>query len=196
MKLMPHLYALISLYVIRKGKCIMPVYSKEFLSFGNEYNVMFGDTPLILGRGVLYLGKKLPNISGLVTPELTHPCFVPGVKKLILTVPSIDTPVCEYQIKEISGRIDSYHNETGRDVYVISVDTPFAHARFIKENGISKRINFLSAYADHHFLDTSGLRIQELNLFARSAIACDELDTVTNICVTKDLTHIPSFDFK
>lgn len=174
----------------------MPVYSKEFISFGNEFKVMFGGNTLNLGKGEIYLGSKLPNLSGLITPELTAPCFIPGKKKLILTVPSIDTPVCEEQIKELNGRIDNYYNETGRDVYVLSVDTPFAQARFIKANKISNRINFLSAYSDHHFLNVSGLRIQELSLFTRSVIACDELDTVTNICVTKDITHIPFIDFK
>ena len=174
----------------------MPVYSKEFLSFGNEYYVMFGDKKLTLGKGLLFLKRKLPDITGLVTPELTSPYFITGKKKLILTVPSIDTPVCEHQIKELNEKIENFHNKTGRDVYVISVDTPFAQKRFIRENGISDQINFLSAYANHDFLNTSGLHIQELNLFTRSAIACDEVDTVTNICVTRDITHIPSLDFK
>lgn len=181
---------------IKEGKHIMPVYSKDFLSFGNEYKVMFGDKRLTLGQGKLYLGRKLPDTSGLVTPELTPPYFISGKKKLILTVPSVDTPVCEYQIKEMNDKIDGYYDETGRDVYVISVDTPFAQTRFIKENKISGRINFLSAYANHDFLEASGLHVLELNLFARSVIACDELGTVTGICVTKDITHIPAFDFK
>ncbi|HGT6054026.1 TPA: redoxin family protein [Escherichia coli] len=173
----------------------MPVHSKDYLSFGNEYKVMFGDKQLTLGKGKLFLGQELPDTTGLVTPELTSPYFISGKRKLILTVPSVDTPVCEYQIKEMNDKIDSYYNKTGRDVYVISIDTPFAQARFIKDNRISNRINFLSAYANHDFLDASGLHILELNLFARSAIACDELGTVTSICVTKDITHIPSFDF-
>ncbi|ECN9267020.1 redoxin family protein [Salmonella enterica subsp. enterica serovar Typhimurium] len=174
----------------------MPAYSKEFLSFGNEYNVMFGDNQLTLNKGHLFLGRKLPNITSLVTPELTPPYFISGKRKLILTVPSIDTPVCEYQIKKMNENSKRYHDETGRDVYVISVDTPFAQTRFIKDNRINPYINFLSAYASHDFLNASGLHILELNLFARAAIACDELDTVTNICVTRDITHIPSLDFK
>lgn len=174
----------------------MPVHSKDFLSFGNEYKVMFGDKQLTLGKGKLFLGMKLPDTSGLVTPELTSPYFISGKRNLLLTLPSVDTPVCEYQIKEINSKIDYYYDETGRDVYVISVDTPFAQARFIKDNRISDRINFLSAYANHDFLNASGLQILELKIFARSAIECDELGTVTSICVTKDITHIPSFDFK
>ncbi|EHG4385713.1 redoxin domain-containing protein [Salmonella enterica subsp. enterica serovar Typhimurium] len=175
---------------------MMPVHSKDFLSLGNEYKIMFGDKQLTLGKGTLFLGHKLPDITGLVTPEMTSPYFISGKRKLILTVPSVDTPVCEYQIKEMNEKIDSYYDKTGRDVYVISVDTPFAQARFIRDNRISGRFNFLSAYANHGFLKASGLHILELNLFARSAILCDEIDTVTNIYVTKDITNIPSFDFE
>ncbi|EOD6842778.1 redoxin family protein [Salmonella enterica] len=178
------------------SECIMPVYSKDFLSFGNEYKVMFGEKQLTLGKGELLPGRKLPDTRGLVTPEMTSPYFVSGKRKLILTVPSVDTPVCEYQINEMNGIVDSYYDKTGRDVFVISVDTPFAQARFIRDNRISGRINFLSAYANRDFLDASGLHILELNLFARAAISCDEAGTVTGVCVTKDITHIPSFDFE
>ncbi|EAM4389211.1 redoxin domain-containing protein [Salmonella enterica] len=172
----------------------MPVYSKEFLSFGNEYCVIFGDKRLTLNKGKMYLGRKLPSLAGLCTPELTPPYFMAGKRKLIFTVPSLDTPVCEYQIKDMSDKMESCKDETDCDIYVVSVDTPFAQARFIKNNKISDRINFLSAYADHSFLNASGLCINELNIFARSIIACDELNTVTHIVVTQDITHIPTFD--
>ncbi|EIF0470896.1 redoxin domain-containing protein [Salmonella enterica] len=174
----------------------MPVYSKEFLSFGNEFSVIFGDKRITLGKGKLYLGRKLPSLAGLCTPELIPPYFMAGNKKLIFTIPSLDTPVCEYQIKEMNHKMALCKGGIDRDIYVISVDTPFAQARFIKNNRISGRINFLSAYADHSFLNDSSLCVQELKVFARSVIACDELDTVTHIAVTKDITHIPSFDFQ
>lgn len=37
----------------------------------------------------------------------------------------------------------------------------------------------------------TGLRIIELNLFARSVIECDETDTVLNVTIPVDITHIP-----
>ena len=173
----------------------MQTYSKDFLSYGKDYTISFGNQILTLGRGKLAVGSRLPDTKGLVTPSLTAPYFIKGKRKLILTVPSIDTPVCERQIKAISSNVDDYYNQTGREVYVVSVDTPFAQARFIKDNNINDRINFISAYVDHNFLYTSGLCVLELNVFARSAVECDESDIVTNVYITKDITHIPSIEY-
>lgn len=169
----------------------MQIYSKDFLSYGKEYKITFGHQTFTLGRGKLAIGKKLPDTKALMTPSLTAPYFIRGKRKLILTVPSIDTPVCESQIKELSGSVDEYYDITGREVYVVSVDTPYAQARFIKDNNINERINFISAFADDNFLYASGLCVLELNVFARSAIECDERDMVTNVYITKDITHIP-----
>ena len=54
-----------------------------------------------------------------------------------------------------------------------------------------RKIQFVSDYANHRFMIETGLRIIELNLFARSVIECDETDTVLNVTIPVDITHIP-----
>lgn len=160
------------------------------LVLGQDYKLQFGDTPLTLDKGIMKNGGPLPNMSYLVTPDLTSHSVTTGRRKIILTVPSLDTPVCEYQIKELSNELNK-NKATKELYYVVSVDTPFAQSRFIKENHINPAIQFLSDYAEHRFMSDTGLRIQELNIFARAKIECDENNVVQSITIPRDITQLP-----
>ncbi|MFP2414694.1 redoxin family protein [Citrobacter braakii] len=129
-------------------------------------------------------------MTDLVTPELNKSGSPDGCCKTIFTVPSLDTHVCERQIKRLSDSF-AYPADDNTVYFVVSVDTPFAQARFIKENAINPRNRFLSDYAEHRFMEQTGLRIVELNLFARAVIECDENDIVRRITVPRDITQVP-----
>ncbi|MCD3069010.1 hypothetical protein GFJ91_19325 [Salmonella enterica subsp. enterica serovar Enteritidis] len=75
----------------------------------------------------------------------------------------------------------------------IGMDTPFAQARFILEHDIHPGITFVSDYACRQFLDNSGLKINELSIFARALIECDENNVVTRVIVPRDITHLPVY---
>ncbi|EIY8936351.1 peroxiredoxin, partial [Salmonella enterica] len=115
------------------------------------------------------------------------------IKKQIIVVPSLDTPVCEWQVKDYSDRLKSAGSHSTRAVYVLSMDTPFAQARFIREHDIHPGIIFVSDYACRQFLDNSGLKINELSIFARALIECDENNVVTRVSVPRDITHLPVY---
>lgn len=164
--------------------------SSNNIIFGNDFHVRFGEKPLTLDKGFMLVGGPLPDVSRLVTPNLEQAALPSDVRKVILTVPSLDTPVCEHQIKTLS---DTLSNGADAEViyYVVSVDTPFAQARFIREHGINPAIRFLSDYAEHRFMSDTGLRIIELNIFARAVITCDKDNKVLNITVPEDITQLP-----
>lgn len=164
--------------------------SSNHINFGTDFRVRFGEKPQTLDKGFMMVDGALPDVSCLVTPDLERAVLPSGVRKVILTVPSLDTPVCEYQVKTLS---DTLNGSPGADViyYVVSVDTPFAQARFIREHGINPAIRFLSDYAEHRFMSDTGLRIIELNLFARAVITCDEDNKVLSITVPEDITQLP-----
>jgi len=160
------------------------------IRLGKDFKLKFGENDLTLDQGFMSVGGKLPAAHDLVTPELDVFKLPKGVRKIIYTVPSLDTPVCESQIKQLSESV-THEDVSTTKYYVISIDTPFAQSRFIKENNISPKIQFVSDYANHRFMIETGLRIIELNLFARSVIECDETDTVLNVTIPVDITHIP-----
>lgn len=166
------------------------VKSTNNICFGKDYKLRFGNNNLTLDQGFMAVGGQLPSLHYLITPNMENPKLSDGVRKTIFTVPSLDTSVCEWQIKMLS---KSLSDEPGDNVcyYVISVDTPFAQARFIKENNINPKINFISDYANHRFMIESGLRIIELNVFARAVIECDENNIITRITIPEEITQIP-----
>lgn len=165
--------------------------SDKNINLGVDYFVWFADKRLTLDKGIMHKGGLLPPNISLVNTSLEIVPFKYGKKKTILTVPSLDTPVCEWQIKSLSNNLKANGYEQDHEWFVVSVDTPFAQARFIKENDIDKNITFLSDYADHRFMSDSGLRIKELNLYARAVIACDENNVVLDVIIPQDITHLP-----
>lgn len=164
--------------------------SNKNIILGADFNLRFGDAPLTLDKGVMAIGYRLPSESDLVKPDLTKVNLSIGVKKVIFTVPSLDTPVCEWQIKKLSDMLDK-EITTDTSYYVVSVDTPFAQSRFIKENNINPSITFLSDYAKHQFMNLTGLKIMELNIFARAVIDCDEDNIVRGVIIPEDITQLP-----
>lgn len=167
-----------------------PKKAKEYINFGHEHSVSFGEVNLTLKPGVMSVGNILPNTQGLVAHDLTPGYCISGVKKRIVIVPSLDTPVCEWQINALSQELKAGKNEE-LELYVLSMDTPFAQSRFIRENKPHPGIIFVSDYADRRFLEQSGLKINELSIFARAIIECDELNIVTRVSVPKDITWLP-----
>lgn len=164
--------------------------SNDNISFGTEFDIKFDEAPLTLSKGDVHVGDLLKEDYCLTLPNLTKYIFPDGIEKIIYTIPSLDTPVCECQIKELSRILDE---SDGLNVmyYVISVDTPFAQEKFIKSNNINENIIFLSDYAQHQFMNEMGLKIVELNIFARSTIKCNRDNTISSIVVSKDITQIP-----
>ncbi|MBC6556214.1 redoxin family protein [Citrobacter braakii] len=165
--------------------------STENLMLGEDYCVWFADMRLTLDKGIMRKGGVLPPSISLVNTALEKVSFKMGKKKTILTVPSLDTPVCEHQIKSLSNDLRINGDDENHEWFVVSVDTPFAQTRFINENNIDKSIVFLSDYSDHRFMSDSGLRIIELNIYARAVITCDENNVILDAFIPKDITTLP-----
>lgn len=91
------------------------------------------------------------------------------------------------QVKEYSDRLKSAGSYSNWEEYVLSI----SQARFICDHDIHPGIIFVSDFTCRQFLDNSGLKINELNIFSRALIECDENNVVTRAIVPRDITHIP-----
>ncbi|WP_193763698.1 redoxin family protein [Hafnia paralvei] len=114
---------------------------------------------------------------------------IPEGNTLILTVPSVDTPVCDLQLKMLSKTPPLIDN-----IIVISADTAFAQKRYCNENNVSGNILFYSDAENHDFGKKTGLQILELGLLARSIIVCDKNKVVRYLQVVPELTMLPDID--
>ncbi len=114
-----------------------------------------------------------------------------GKVKIITSFPSIDTPVCDLQVKEFNKRALGLSDEIV--VLGISKDLPFAQKRFCQDNNI-KNVITLSDYKFSSFGINYGLLIKELNLLARAVIIADKDNVLRYIQRVKEITSPPDYE--
>ncbi|MCV3445920.1 thiol peroxidase [Campylobacter lari] len=92
----------------------------------------------------------------------------PGKTQILLTLPSLDTPVCSKQAKETNKKLASMKNI---EVIIVSMDLPFAMDRFCATEGIDNIIT-ASDFAFKDFGINYGVLINDsifAGLLARAA---------------------------
>lgn len=110
--------------------------------------------------------------------------------RILLSVPSIDTPVCDIEVKEFNKRASKINNTT---IYTISMDLPFAQSRWCAANDIEKVIT-ASDYKYRDFGKQYGVYIKELGLLTRAAFVLDSSDKVVHVEYCSEVTNQPDFE--
>ena len=152
--------------------------------------VKFQGTPITLEGNTVSVGDKLPSFKvatndlGEFTEKDTK-----GVR-VFLTVPSIDTPVCNMEVKRFNEEIDKLEDVT---CYTISMDLPFAQSRWCALEGVEK-VKTLSDYKDRSFAKATGTYAKELGLLTRASFVVDSNDNITFIEYLEEITSEPSYD--
>lgn len=148
--------------------------------------------PLTLMGEEVRKGKKAPDFRVLdqalkeVTLENTK-----GKIRLIASVPSLDTPICDLQIK----RFNDEASALSKDIVIlfVSMDLPFAQKRFCQEYNI-KKVKAVSDHRDADFGLKYGVLIKELRLLARAVFVVDSSDTIRYVEYVDDITHHPDYE--
>lgn len=152
--------------------------------------VKFQGSPITLEGNLISVGDKLPSFKvttndlGEFTEKDTK-----GVR-VFLTVPSIDTPVCNMEVKKFNEQIDELDGVT---CYTISMDLPFAQSRWCALEGVEK-VKTLSDYKDRSFAQATGTYAKELGLLTRASFVVDSNDNVTFVEYLDEITSEPSYD--
>ena len=154
--------------------------------------ITFKGNPLTLVGRNIKEGIPAPNFRA-VDPDLKDKSLsdYQGKIKILTSFPSIDTPVCDTQVKEFNKRACGLSDEIV--VIGISKDLPFAQKRFCQSNDI-KNVITLSDYKFSSFGINYGLLIKELNLLARAAIIVDKNNIIRYIQTVKEITSAPGYD--
>lgn len=114
-----------------------------------------------------------------------------GRIKILTSFPSLDTPVCDLQVKEFNKKAAGLSKDIS--IIGISKDLPFAQARFCRDNEI-KNISVLSDYRYSSYGTNYGLLIKEWNLLARSVLIVDKNDMIRYVQIVDELTTPPDYD--
>lgn len=154
--------------------------------------ITFKDNPLTLVGRNLKSGALAPDFRAVYQDlkEASLKDFKDKVK-VFNSFPSLDTPVCDLQVKEFNKRAVGISSDVV--VVGISKDLPFAQQRFCNENKINNAV-VLSDYKFSSFGINYGLLIKELNLLARAALIVDKNDIIRYIQVAPELTRALDYD--
>ena len=152
----------------------------------------------VKGNGITLLGdevkvgQKAQDFKVLNTglEEVTLSSFKNKIK-LIASVPSLDTPVCDLEIK----RFNDEASKLSKDLVIIfiSMDLPFAQKRFCQANEI-KAVKTLSDHRDADFGWKFGVLIKEMRLLARAIFILDKNDVIKYIQIVPELASPPDYD--
>ena len=148
--------------------------------------------PLTLIGTELRVGSTAPDFT-VLDGDLNEVRLsdYPDKTKVISVTPSLDTPVCDLQLR----RFNSEAAQLPAEIVVmnISMDLPFAISRFCTIAGID-RVKVLSDHRDASFGTAFGILIRESRLLARAVFILDRENVVRYCEIVPELSSHPDYE--
>ncbi|HLT56239.1 MAG TPA: thiol peroxidase [Bacillota bacterium] len=153
--------------------------------------VTFKGNPVTLVGEEVKVGDTAPNFTVLSNDlkEVTLDDYE-GKVKLIAAVPSIDTGVCAEETRRFNEEAEKLENV---QVLTISMDLPFAQARWCAAEGI-KNLDTLSDHREGSFGKNYGVLMEELRLLARAIFVVDSSNKVTYVEYVPEVSTHPNYE--
>lgn len=146
--------------------------------------------PVTLVGNPVQVGSKAPDFTAVANDLSTfHFKDTSGVR-LIASVPSLDTGVCDAEARRLNEEATKLGNV---QVLVISMDLPFAQRRWCGAAGVDRVIT-LSDHRDASFGQAYGVLMKENRLLARAVFVVDSSGTVTYAEYVPEVTSHPNYD--
>jgi thiol peroxidase len=154
--------------------------------------VTFKGGPMTLLGPEIKVGDKAPDFKA--ADNSLQPATLDsfrGKVKIITSVPSLDTPVCDMETRR-------FNEEAGKMpdnvvVLTVSMDLPFAQKRWCAAAGVEK-VKTLSDYQGRSFGLAYGVLVKELQLLARAVFIVDDQDIVRYVEMVPEITREPDYD--
>jgi thiol peroxidase len=159
----------------------------EILGFGKPMRLV-GEPPRAGEPARDFVVHSFSPEAGIVPVTLAD---LPAKPRLLSAVPSLDTPVCSKETVTLNHRLADFGDVVA--AYTISLDLPFAQARWCDAEGVS-RMQTLSDWKTRSFGTNWGVLIEESQLLARAVFVLDAADTVTYAQIVPEITHEPEYE--
>ncbi|MFB5266381.1 thiol peroxidase [Paenibacillus enshidis] len=152
----------------------------------------FKGNPITLIGPELKAGDKAPDftLNKNLLEEASLKDFA-GKIKLVSVVPSLDTGVCDAQTRRFNEEAAGLGDQIV--VLTVSVDLPFAQARWCGAAGVDRVIT-LSDYKHHSFGEAYGVFIKELHLDMRSIFVIDADDNIAYVEYLTEMANHPDYE--
>lgn len=154
----------------------------------------FKGSPVKLVGDEIKVGDFAPSVK-LKGNDLGY-VLVGGKKdkiQVLNVVPSLDTPTCQVQTKRFNTEAANFPNV---EVFVISMDLPFAQGRFCSVEGI-KNVRALSDFRNKEFGTKYGVLIDDSplsGLLTRAVFVIDESGKVIYREICEEITNEPNYE--
>jgi thiol peroxidase len=146
--------------------------------------------PVTLIGNEVQVGAAAPELGLRKDPGTTISLSDYAGKTVVLVVvPSVDTPVCDTEIR----KFNEYAKSLDAEIVVASVDLPMAQGRWCGAAGIENVVT-ASDYYDHSFGVAWGVRIKEIGLLARAVYVIDGEGIVRYAEVVPEVAEEPNYD--
>lgn len=152
---------------------------------------MHGNPVTVIGR-LPDIGHKAPDftvVDNSLAPKTLKDFR--GKTLIISAVPSLDTPVCDMETRKFNELAAGLSGDV--QILTISMDLPFAQARWCGNAGIDRVIT-LSDHASASFGEAYGVLIKGLRLLARAVFIVDSKGILRYVQVVPEITHEPNYD--
>ena len=137
------------------------------------------------------VGQKAPDFKLIAIDssevELWHSR---GKVRLLSVVHLLNTEACNLQTQKLEQETANFKDVV---IYAISMDLPFAQARYCSTHNISK-LKTLSDHREASFGKAYGVLIEELRLLNRAIFIIDRDDTVRYVDYVPEVTEHPDYN--
>lgn len=148
--------------------------------------------PLTVIGNKLNIGDRAPDFKLLAT-DMSWVTLADsaGKARLISVVTSLDTGVCDAQTRRFNQDISNLGDDVAG--YTISVDLPFAQARWCGAAGV-ERMQTLSDHRDMSFGNAYGTHIKEIRQEQRAIFVVDANNIIRYVEYVPEIGQHPNYE--
>jgi thiol peroxidase len=154
-------------------------------------NITLKGNPVAVHGTCLAVGQPLPlvTLTGTDLKDVSLEQYL-GKKLVVLSVPSLDTPVCQTEAK----RFNEEATSLGADVQIVVVsrDLPFAQKRWCGAEGV-ERVLPLSDYKLRTFGEAFGVDIPAVGILCRAVFVADSSGMLTHVEYVSEVAEEPDY---
>ena len=152
--------------------------------------ITFNGDPITLVEEQVKVGDTAPDF--LVVDNTLKDLTLSDTKgkRIFVTVPSLDTSVCDMEVRKFNEEASKLEDVT---VYVVSMDLPFAQVRWCGNAGVD-RVKTVSDYKQKNFGKNYGALIEEFCFLTRAIFVVDENNKITYVEYCKDVINEPDYE--
>jgi thiol peroxidase len=152
--------------------------------------VKFAGNPVKLKGSTIEKGQVAPDFDAVTNSLEGFKLSDVEGKKIILAVPSLDTPVCDMEVRKFNAEAAQLRDVT---VITISMDLPFAQARWCGAAGVDNVIT-VSDFKDRDFAEKYGVYMEANGLLARAVFVLDADNKVLHVEYVSEVTAEPNYN--